>query len=181
MSRFFKSAAFPILVVVVLAFLAVKLVNPGPQNHKPHNYQRLVAQELPEGLVKSIAIKNKGHALVVKLSDTLAGFVVARNWMEEGRAQRIAQEACEKATVILAAESESEDVSPLISHLRETGQLTDIFFLICSTDDSQHLRTLARLSRLVSSPGFLAALREATCAAEAVTVVRDFEQRLGKS
>jgi len=27
MSRFFKSAAFPILIVVVLAFLAVKLVN----------------------------------------------------------------------------------------------------------------------------------------------------------
>jgi len=64
------------------------------------------------------------HTLVVKLSETLAGFVVARNWMEEGRAQRIAQEACEKATVILAAESENEDVLPLVSHLRETGQLT---------------------------------------------------------
>ena len=63
------------------------------------------------------------HTLVIKLSETLAGFVVARNWMEEGRAQRIAQEACEKATVILAAETGSEDVS-LAGHLRETGQLT---------------------------------------------------------
>src|SRR5436853_3455480 len=62
--------------------------------------------------------------LLVKLSETLAGFVVARNWMEEGRAQRIAQEACEKATVILAAEFESVEVSPLIGHLRATGQLT---------------------------------------------------------
>ena len=62
------------------------------------------------------------HALVVKLSETLAGFVVARHWMEEGRAQRIAQEACEKATVILAALE--FDVSPLVGHLRETGQLT---------------------------------------------------------
>ena len=35
MSRFFKSAAFPILIVVVLAFLAVKLVNPGSPN-APH-------------------------------------------------------------------------------------------------------------------------------------------------
>ena len=43
------------------------------------------------------------HALVVKLSETLASFVVARNWLEEERAQRIAQESCEKATVILAA------------------------------------------------------------------------------
>jgi uncharacterized protein (DUF2336 family) len=64
------------------------------------------------------------HTLVVKLSETLAGFVVARRWMEEGRAQRIAQEACEKATVILAAASECTQVSPLIGHLRETGQLT---------------------------------------------------------
>lgn len=39
------------------------------------------------------------------------------------------------------------------------GQLTDLFFLICSTDDACHLRTLARLSRLISSPGFLEALR----------------------
>jgi uncharacterized protein (DUF2336 family) len=63
------------------------------------------------------------HALVVKLSETLAGFAVARNWLDEGRAQRIAQEACEKATVILAATSDPGDVSPLIGHLRETGQL----------------------------------------------------------
>ena len=40
------------------------------------------------------------------------------------RAQTVAREACEKATVILAAESEREEVSPLINHLRETGQLT---------------------------------------------------------
>ena len=63
------------------------------------------------------------HALVVKLSETLAGFVTACNWMDEGRASRVAQEACEKATVILAANSESAEVSPLIGHLRETGQL----------------------------------------------------------
>lgn len=64
------------------------------------------------------------HALVVKLSETLAGFVVARNWLEEGRAQRIAQESCEKATVILAANSNVHNASSLVSHLRQTGQLT---------------------------------------------------------
>jgi nitrogen PTS system EIIA component len=60
----------------------------------------------------------------------------------------------------------------------ESGQLTDIFFLICSADDSQHLRTLARLSRLISDAAFLDALRGATSAAEAIRVVQDFEQRL---
>ncbi|HEX5445088.1 MAG TPA: PTS sugar transporter subunit IIA [Pirellulales bacterium] len=41
------------------------------------------------------------------------------------------------------------------------GVLTDIFFLICSIDDRGHLRTLARLSRLIASPGFLPQLRSA--------------------
>jgi PTS system nitrogen regulatory IIA component len=56
------------------------------------------------------------------------------------------------------------------------GQLTDIFFLICSVDDSQHLRTLARLSRLISADGFLAAIREAADAQAALRAVEQFEQ-----
>src|SRR3979490_3025048 len=67
MSRFFKSAAFPILIVVVLAFLAVKLVNPGSSNHHPHSYQTLVASEIPKHEVKSVELKNKGKALEVEL------------------------------------------------------------------------------------------------------------------
>jgi uncharacterized protein (DUF2336 family) len=64
------------------------------------------------------------QALVVKLSETLADFVTARQWLDEGRARRITREACEKATIALAAESEDEQVRPLIRHLRESGQLT---------------------------------------------------------
>lgn len=41
------------------------------------------------------------------------------------------------------------------------GVLTDVFFLLCSTDDRGHLRTLARLSRLIASPDFLPQLRSA--------------------
>src|SRR5262249_55133904 len=41
------------------------------------------------------------------------------------------------------------------------GRLTDIFFLICSTSDHEHLRILARLSRVINDSTFLAALREA--------------------
>lgn len=41
------------------------------------------------------------------------------------------------------------------------GILTDIFFLICSTEDREHLRILARLSRLINDTEFLAALRTA--------------------
>jgi nitrogen PTS system EIIA component len=59
------------------------------------------------------------------------------------------------------------------------GQMTDIFFLICSIDDSQHLRTLARLSRLITVPDFLPALREAGSPAEVLTVVRRCEKEIG--
>src|SRR5262249_14131437 len=60
---------------------------------------------------------------VVKLSAALAGFVVARNWMEERRAQNLAREACEKATVTIAAGSAMSDMQRLVRHLRESGQL----------------------------------------------------------
>jgi len=40
------------------------------------------------------------------------------------------------------------------------GSLTDVFFLLCSTDDRQHLRTLARLSRVLTVSGFLQQLRQ---------------------
>ena len=73
MSRFFKSAAFPILIVVVLAFLAVKLVNPGTTNHRKHSYQTLVASELPKGEVESVELKNKGKVLEVKLTNKATG------------------------------------------------------------------------------------------------------------
>src|SRR6202451_639911 len=59
MRRFFKSAAFPILIVVVLAFLAVKLVNPGASTHRPHSYQTLVSEELPKGDVTRGEVKRK--------------------------------------------------------------------------------------------------------------------------
>ncbi len=68
MSRFFKSAAFPILIVVVLAFLAVKLVNPSSSNKRSHSYETLVSKELPKGEVESVEFKNKGKVLEVKLN-----------------------------------------------------------------------------------------------------------------
>ncbi|HZZ73961.1 MAG TPA: PTS sugar transporter subunit IIA [Pirellulales bacterium] len=49
------------------------------------------------------------------------------------------------------------------------GSLTDVFFLVCSLDDRGHLRTLARLSRILSQPNFLPALRGAAD----VTAARD--------
>ena len=64
------------------------------------------------------------QTLVAKLSVALAGFVAGRAWLDPDRANRIAREACEKATVTIAADTSTSELRPLISHLRETGQLT---------------------------------------------------------
>jgi uncharacterized protein (DUF2336 family) len=64
------------------------------------------------------------QALVVKLSETLAQFVSAREWIAQPRAERIARDACEKATVALAADTAAPEVRPLVTHLRKSGQLT---------------------------------------------------------
>jgi uncharacterized protein (DUF2336 family) len=64
------------------------------------------------------------QTLVAKLSEALAGFVAGREWLDLDRANRIAREACEKATIAIAADSSMSEVRPLIRHLRVTGQLT---------------------------------------------------------
>lgn len=51
------------------------------------------------------------------------------------------------------------------------GVLTDVFFLICSTDDRLHLQTLARLSRLLALPDFLPEVRAAAGAPAIVDLV----------
>ena len=65
MSRFFKSAAFPILIVVVLAFFASKLISSGTTPPPTHTYYKLITQELPNHDVRSVEIKQKGSAVEV--------------------------------------------------------------------------------------------------------------------
>ncbi|MFA6267105.1 MAG: DUF2336 domain-containing protein [Pseudolabrys sp.] len=64
------------------------------------------------------------QALLAKLSKTLAGFVTARHWLGSEHAEGAAREACEKATVALAAETPYEEIAELMRHLRQSGQLT---------------------------------------------------------
>ncbi len=64
------------------------------------------------------------QALLSKLSQTLAGFVTARHWLGSEHAEQAAREACERATVALAAETPYREIAALIAHLRQSGQLT---------------------------------------------------------
>ncbi len=63
MSRFFKSAAFPILIVVVLAFFAQRLISPG-QEEKVPTYSEFLAQVEADD-VESVTINTEDNTLDV--------------------------------------------------------------------------------------------------------------------
>lgn len=58
------------------------------------------------------------------------------------------------------------------------SQMTDVFFLILSTDDQWHLRMLARISRLLSSSDFLDELRGVPDAEAARELIQRLEEEL---
>lgn len=89
-------------------------------------------------------------ALVAKVSEMLVGFVAKRRWLDAERAQRIAREACEKATVTVAAETPDSQISQLIHHLRASGQLTAGLILraLLSGNVALFEEALAELSEL---------------------------------
>jgi uncharacterized protein (DUF2336 family) len=63
------------------------------------------------------------QALLAKLSETLAGFVAARQWIGKDHADHAAKEACERGTIALAAETDVDELPDLVHHLCESGQL----------------------------------------------------------
>src|SRR3954470_19150022 len=90
-------------------------------------------------------------ALVDKLSETLAQFVVARNWLSADRAGRITSEARDRSTVHIAARSRDDDMQGLVRHLRATGQLTAGLILRALLSDNLELFVSA-LSELSGLP-----------------------------
>src|SRR5947208_1998806 len=65
MSRFFKSAAFPILIVVVLAFFAQKLIG-GSGHTQNYTYGNLITQ-LEQNKVQALQINDKDNTADVTL------------------------------------------------------------------------------------------------------------------
>jgi cell division protease FtsH len=68
MSRFFKSAAFPILIVVVLAFFAQKLISTGNEKAPP-TYSQFTEQLTQRGVIKSVDLKTKDNSVAVTQTD----------------------------------------------------------------------------------------------------------------
>ncbi len=68
MRRFFKSAAFPILLVVILAFVAQRVISPGPSTESP-SYNELIKQKtglIATGKIEEVSVNVKDSTLDVK-------------------------------------------------------------------------------------------------------------------
>jgi cell division protease FtsH len=68
--RFFKSAAFPILLVVILAFIAQRVINTGPGTETP-SYNELIGSKAQGGLIandriEKVTVNTKDNTLDVK-------------------------------------------------------------------------------------------------------------------
>jgi uncharacterized protein (DUF2336 family) len=88
------------------------------------------------------------QVLVRAVSDALGGMMVTRAWASAERADTVTREACEKATVALAAESQTDELPALVEHLRVTGQLTTGLLLraVCAGNVALFEAALARLA-----------------------------------
>lgn len=102
-------------------------------------------------------------ALAEQLSRALSRLVVARNWMNADRAERMTGEARERVAISAAANSRGADLTRLVGHLRETGQLTPGLILRALLSGNEELftqalvelsgLTLARVSGLTRERG----------------------------
>lgn len=63
-------------------------------------------------------------ALAVKLSDSLARFVVARDWLGAERTGRAVSDARDRSIVDIVARARKDEMTCLVAHLRASGQLT---------------------------------------------------------
>jgi cell division protease FtsH len=79
MSRFFKSAAFPILIVVVLAFFAQRLISPG-ETERETSFADFQTQ-LANGDIESVVVKTKDNTLEVTEADGTTKYEVG--WPDE--------------------------------------------------------------------------------------------------
>src|SRR6476646_547195 len=141
------------------AAAALELIENAYAELAPFSWDRIVERHGHLAAIRESMLVLEGLpaatrlALVAKLSDTLAQFVVSRNWLSPDRAGRLASEARERSTVNIAARSRGEDMCGLVRHLRATSQLTAGLILRALLSGNLELfdASLAELSGLPQS------------------------------
>ncbi|RAI45709.1 DUF2336 domain-containing protein [Rhodoplanes roseus] len=124
-----RAVAAAIAEVACAEACLVLIENPDAEI-APLSFARLVERFGHLGAVREALFARRDlpvesrQSLIARLSATLATFVHGRAWMDDDHARNIAREACEKATIALAASAGEGEGASLVRHLRQSGQLT---------------------------------------------------------
>ena len=118
MSRFSKSAAFPILIVVILAFFAQQLIS-SPNKKKDPGYGTFV-QQLNQGAIKSVEMRNRSNELLVTLRNDKGQY-------EIGFATEFGDDLTK---TLAAAESEKKIASFDIKGTRTNGWISMLTYVL---------------------------------------------------
>ncbi len=118
MSRFSKSAAFPILIVVILAFFAQQLIS-SPNKKKDPGYGTFV-QQLNNGAIKSVEMRNRSNELLVTLRNDKGQY-------EIGFATEFGDELTKQ---LAAAESDKKIASFDIKGTRTNGWISMLTYVL---------------------------------------------------
>lgn len=88
--------------------------------------------------------------LVRAVGNALGDLAIARQWLTESRIKALTGDACDRATVAIAAESETHELPALVEHLRATEQLTTALLLraVCAGNVAFFETALAMLARI---------------------------------
>src|SRR3954467_7114617 len=111
------------------AAAALELIENPYAELAPFSWDRIVERHGHLAAIREAMLVLEGlpaatrAALVAKLSDTLAHFADARNWLSPERAGRVEDESRERSTLSIAARSRGAELQGLVKHLRVTGQL----------------------------------------------------------
>lgn len=111
------------------AAAALELIENAYAELAPFSWDRIVERHGHLAAIREAMLMLEGlpaatrAALVAKLSDTLAQFAAARNWLSPERAGRLASESRERSAINIAARSCGDDMQGLVQHLRATEQL----------------------------------------------------------
>jgi uncharacterized protein (DUF2336 family) len=129
-----RRAKLPVSVAAALAEVGdaaavLELIENPDVVLAPFSLERIVERHGDLAVIREALLQRESLpasvrlALATKVSATLAGFAAARDWITPDRASRLAAEATERSLLDIANLSEGEELSALIHHLRESGQL----------------------------------------------------------
>lgn len=120
----------------------------------PMTLSRLAARFGSDPDIRSLLLERSDlpvavrHGLLRDLGHALGVLVSRRSWLGADRADEVVRDACDDATVAIAAETADEHLAALALHLRDTGQLTTSLLLraLCAGNVSFFAAALSILS-----------------------------------